>query len=407
MSQVPRSKRSITTELSRSFIAQIGREAQMSPEEAREAYIKLSDIGVHIGLYALYSEREQIEVAKIYEDIREANKSITQVAERLYEVPSPWHAYFFAQSILGKFSIKYLYRGQSSPKNPLPSLYRKGINREAEKNLVESFKEYAKYYGLSDEEKFSEHDILLMARHHGLATSHLDYSIDPAVALAFAGTGENVDGYSRIFLTSLNDVLRYTKLYYPPFFAQRLYVQRGVLLDIPENEFPILHSKQLEVRFPREPSFVVYRGGKEIPLFPDNPLDDFFEGVATLAISEPDFAETLVFKSAYVEKLNKLTQAYVNLRNKHNLENVLRVCSENALWMESAMMISRLWIGKYGPDIDIDEQIVKAFLRDNNYTFHNLLREAEASLKSLDTAWSIMLQTKINNKLLAIMRAAS
>ena len=379
----------------------------MSPEEARESYIKLSKTGGHVGPFVAYGKADWSEVEKIYKDIKEANKAITQIGDCIFQVASPWHAYFFMQSLAynrdRNTHTKFLYRGQSSPEKPLSTFYRKGVDPETANAAIGAFKMYAHYYGYTDEDQFSEHNLVLMARHHGLSTSHLDFTIDPAVALYFAGTGESVDGNSRIFFAPLSMLLRYAKLYYPPLFAQRLYVQRGVLLDIPEDDFPVFHSQFCELRFPREQLFVVYRKGKEVSLFPDNAIDDFFELLATLAMTEtPPFEHIDI----HMERLFKGIKSLEGLKKKKNIKKIIKSCFEDFLCMQVTLTVSRISLGDHGPDMSIDRELVKAIVRGNNYTYERLLSEAHESLKAARWygGWIAKLQRKINNEILEEIR---
>jgi hypothetical protein len=289
------------------------------------------------------------------------------------------------------------------------------VNRVSAKAAFEQFKLYVDYYGLTDEELFSEQNLVLMARHHGLTTSHLDFTVDPSVALFFAGSGEDIDGYSRIFFAPLNATFPWAKLCVPPVFAQRLYLQRGVLLDLPELECPGFHGQLVELRFPRGHSFVVYRKGKEITMFPDNPIDNFFEFLATASLAEQDYADTLITKPTYAAKLLKLSQTSPESVERgwqpfssSEMKKISKCCLEDWDWVTAALIPSRIWLSDQGMDMDIDKEVVKALIHDNNYTYKKFFEEADEHMEAARRhgGWVEKLQQKVFNEFFEAMMEA-
>jgi hypothetical protein len=89
----------------------------MNPEKARDAYIKLSRTGRHAGPFVFYDDAERSEVQNIYEEIGEANASVTRVAFRPKIVSEP--DFFISPAVNSGTSASRFSRPASVTRNML------------------------------------------------------------------------------------------------------------------------------------------------------------------------------------------------------------------------------------------------------------------------------------------------
>ena len=102
-----------------------------------------------------------------------------------------------------------------------------------------------------------------IAQHYGVATSLLDVTLDPAVAVFFASTGNDGEEGSAFSFDWQHCEVMELPIVIPPVctWSRRLDVQRGFFLDLEAQHSLDLQDIPFEVRFLRHPGFEVRRGG--------------------------------------------------------------------------------------------------------------------------------------------------
>lgn len=244
----------------------------------------------------LASVKERVD--QIYEDVDES-----EIDQGVYRMPSPWHAAILLIDQMNNFAnfpladetvsadiktvdelgfipaMHLLFRGQSNASfEPVPTLYREGVDIEREERAQAAFCLYLRHAFMKVIQMSLQAWVFqAAARHYEIKTALLDLSADPTVSVYFAATGKkhSDDQEAVVYVYPLPQVIEKNgKFLFPPPFAKRLYLQKGVFVWIPKAQDGDKSKNALkpimQVRFPLDPSFCVVRGGKPIDIFPDD-----------------------------------------------------------------------------------------------------------------------------------------
>lgn len=101
------------------------------------------------------------------------------------------------------------------------------------------------------------------AQHYGIRTNLLDVTGDPAVAVYFANCSQSrkCGDTAAVFVYNLEFSLNYVKFVFPPPVVDRLYLQRGVFFEVPEEDYHI-QKNCFKVLFPLDTDFQFFANGK-------------------------------------------------------------------------------------------------------------------------------------------------
>ena len=200
---------------------------------------------------------------------------------RRFAVPSPWHAFLFMNE-----NVRWacdgnrnrpIYRGQANAEwDPIPKLNRPDCHRDAEADALKHFCDELHRTYPDGVPRCSPDASVAAAQHYGIATSLLDFTPDPAVALFFACYRSEAP-YAAVFKLPLLPALDQcgARVLLPPPFAKRIYLQRGVFVDYPSSNDEPLGSLCTRIEFPPCSDFQVIRQGAEVDLLgSDEPFLD-------------------------------------------------------------------------------------------------------------------------------------
>lgn len=231
------------------------------------------------------------------------------VERRVQCVPSPWHAWAILTSLTFRLSLTkannlnlgvpaqhhvLVYRGQANAGlPPIPSLYRRDTNRDLERKALEAFS-----FLFEQDFLWSSFDVhpprgtaKAAAQHYGINTNLLDITADPAVAIYFASlsTTRKRGDTAAVFVLDLTRVIESgCRLIVPPPVVERLYLQRGAFLEIPEVDIQRIQDAMVaRLHFPFDPSFRVFADGKPLNLLnSDQWFDNAIEWAKQWAASD-------------------------------------------------------------------------------------------------------------------------
>lgn len=171
-----------------------------------------------------------------------------------------------------------IFRGQGDPTwGLLP-----GINRDPQRMIhfnrtVDLFIRMLRmaFREVLPELEIEEISLRAIAQHYKLRTNLLDWTTDPEVAVYFA-TQQAADSpdavvYSIPLQNHINDGL---EICLPPGMAHRLFLQRGVFLQLPEARLRQLREQSTRIIFPKSLEFRLGRSntddGAEVSILPPN-----------------------------------------------------------------------------------------------------------------------------------------
>jgi hypothetical protein len=201
------------------------------------------------------------------------------------DTPSPWHAYFYCLQVQGRTleadGIHSLFRGQRDSGWTLqPTLWREGVDRELEQRAARCF--VSAISGLLDGAtgmRFDPATHQATCQHYGIKTAFLDFTADPAVAVAFAAKQSRDDKVRAPKATVLTTRIDHSldlgaRIRFPPPYVERLYKQIGCFLEVPAEMKELPRSTFAEIRFstdyPHAP-FDVRRDRNRVELEPPDP----------------------------------------------------------------------------------------------------------------------------------------
>lgn len=268
----------------------------MDKNTARELYEKICDL-IDGSTTAVLAPRLAIvknEIDQIFDDLTPSNDDNT-----ILSAPTAWHAAIVLVAIMSELANKtpldeqfahvtsmkdldfvpamnVLFRGQSDvDKVPIPTLYRKGVDRDHARRCQASFCLYLRHaFETLTGFSFQSWIYQSAAQHYELKTSLLDWTTDPTVATYFAATGKvrNPGQMAGVFVMLLASAVgNGAKFFLPPPFVERLYLQRGVFTHVPEDTPELFGGKTyLQIRFPAEPDFYIRRNQLHVDIYPDS-----------------------------------------------------------------------------------------------------------------------------------------
>lgn len=198
-----------------------------------------------------------------------------QVADRIWTVPSPWHAALYLGSLqhhLSESGQHAVFRGQCNSDWPIVSSISRveAQGRERERVRARLFCEVLGALSLNWTRVFhpsyrGELDLrvpvesyLAAAQHYEIPTELIDFTADPSIAVLFACRGRvsgSAPPTASVHVLPLDNALdNGCEILLPPPFVRRLYLQRGMFI---RSEHPLDSGDLgiLEIRFPREHSF--------------------------------------------------------------------------------------------------------------------------------------------------------
>jgi hypothetical protein len=250
-----------------------------------EAYRKLEMIGERFGPHLICrpGTDDERQLRKLSEENRalfqKAAMQREEIDERRWRVPSAHHALLILRGTEEVFlrkgaSLRPIYRGQSHTFDPIPSFFRPGTNQAAEEHIAEMFCSLLEQLlngGHASEAVRKSY--LAIAQHYGIRTRLLDFTPDPAVAVYFAAKGPPTPhGEAVVYSIAFNKMWKFGgRIYLVPAFAERVYLQRGLFVEIPEAEMKTFRLSCFEIRFPHDPEFCIQRHGQKVDILREDP----------------------------------------------------------------------------------------------------------------------------------------
>jgi FRG domain len=247
----------------------------MNAGEARQLYERVTALDSFESSLQLAPDTPDREA--LLKGVAEALHDLVPVDGRLSLAPSPWHAFFhlwLRHADARSRGSAAFFRGHNCAGLPrlMPALHRldsaatrrAGLAVDILKDLLER----------SEILHFKGDDRTVLARtiaqHYGVATSLLDVSLDPAVAVFFASCGNDaIDGSAFVFDWQHCEAVG-LPIVIPPVspWSRRLEVQRGFFLDFDALHGLDVQDVPFEVRFLRHPGFEVRRAGASFVPWP-------------------------------------------------------------------------------------------------------------------------------------------
>jgi len=174
-----------------------------------------------------------------------------------------------------------IFRGQADSAWPLIPKIDRIENRDNEIKGLKHFCELLKSIYEGAECPLSDDACTAAAQHYGIATSLLDFTPDPAVALFFACQNSMAPSAAvfQLPLLPAMDECR-AKVLLPPPFTKRIYIQKGIFLEFPVPRAELLGNLCTRIEFPPSSEFRVIRQGVEVDLCGD---DAFWDSLITKA----------------------------------------------------------------------------------------------------------------------------
>ncbi|MGO9485423.1 MAG: FRG domain-containing protein [Rhodomicrobium sp.] len=208
----------------------------------------ISDIAVNVGL-------------------KNIDASVKKVGHNTFVAPSAWHAVLYCQMLQHHIAAKgsrLLFRGHRNSEWKLtPTIYRGDVNSEQEKRRLALFGHLLSALSFNTSMllnpiihggvylRIAPSSYAAAAQHYGIKTNLLDFTTDPAVAVKFAtsasGSKTETASIFMLFLEAAKDAG--LRIILPPPFAKRLYVQRGVFVEV-DGTLDKERLRIIELQFP-------------------------------------------------------------------------------------------------------------------------------------------------------------
>lgn len=274
------------------------------------------------------------------DDLSEITQEVKQIDDFCWYASTAWHALAFcigvrtalASGIMldesyahikdiselgGKTAaVHVLFRGQSNSTWGLqPTIWRNEKDIENNKLAIAAFCRMMKY-ALEKESIKSSFPAQLhcaTAQHYHIPTPLLDWTADPAVAVAFAATGKQHSDAQKAavyILPMVKAVENHARFYLPPPYVERLFLQRGVFTETLRGESEkLLQDCACKVIFPLDSQFKLMRRGLPVILEPpDRWIESVVEWAKKEAAAGHDYNGTSVkeIESSLEPELQKL-----------------------------------------------------------------------------------------------------
>ncbi|AHK02725.1 hypothetical protein At15955_26810 [Agrobacterium tumefaciens] len=127
----------------------------------------------------------------------------------------------------------------------------------------EMFREIYRSDGMQDYPRPNRRAGIAAAQHYGMKTNLLDFTTNALVAMWFASSQSNIDPTPRKSAIDWVDLRTAKELglrvVLPPVFVDRLYLQRGVFLDVPHSKLTQLRGRLNRIIFPSAHRFEFIR----------------------------------------------------------------------------------------------------------------------------------------------------
>lgn len=367
---------------------------------AKDLYKEICSIaGLKLGPFLLLDESKRRKADDLRSLIPNIFSEIEHVGERLVRAPSPWHAALMMMATIeystthneepieekGKIAIltsqqRPLFRGQGDATwHLIAKKDRPYIDKVFENRAVESICALlARLFRSADLPTPPAQAYVAIAQHYGLATHLLDFTCDPLVAVYFAAHGNKArhDQEAVVFLLPLIDALNHgAKIILPPPFAKRLYIQKGVFVEAPEQTAISIRDLCWEIRFPLDSSFEVIRENGHVNLLPADPwLEKAVQWARNWAKAGKDFpTESEVAEPIFYTACQEIGYP-THLDRVNAMEQI-------AMWVNyTSDIFYWLAIIVNGDNEWIDPIVVDAIVRDNS-----VLMEIVANMFAADS----------------------
>jgi len=247
-----------------------------------------------LGPFVFLNEQGKRKADALRPSIVEELKEIRILEERIVSTPSPWHAALFLLAFYNYFikfnelpirkdnnifiststsALRPIFRGHPDSKweyNLTPKSERPTDNKAIETcELVAFCALLTRLFMSTDLPSPPIEALIATAQHYGLSTPLLDFTADPLVAVYFGANGKQKrnDQEGVVFALTLRQALGLgAKIILPPPFVKRLYIQRGLFIEIQKDTISALRKACIEIRFPLNKSFKVIRQHNDIDL---------------------------------------------------------------------------------------------------------------------------------------------
>ena len=359
-------------------------------DSARDTYEWLySQMTMHVGWRPLPTP--ELDVNEARERVDSLLSEIETDEEGFTLAPSPWHA-VFALELMQETHPSHpvsIFRGQRDMSwRFVPSLRRPTIDASKERRVALAFERIAREFMNwlhSPIPKMVEEGYLGVAQHYGVATDLLDWTADPHVAVYFASKdGPAESGNSAAVYSLRFNVARMIggRVFLPHPWADRVYLQQGMFVDINKSAEELLWAKKGVVRFIPDPRFQIYRNGEAINI---EPQSDVLEPLLRLAREWVETRECEIDKEtakAIVENITSsdgkggfVSQAIARaLSEPKETEDFDDYADRDAFlaWFgHMKLLLKRLCFTWNEENLQIDEEVVDALVADNPFVTRN------------------------------------
>jgi hypothetical protein len=311
--------------------------------------------------------------------------------------PSPWHA-VFALELMQETQPSHpvsIFRGQRDNSwRFVPSLRRPTINASRERRVALAFERIAQEFMTwlhSPIPRMVDEAYLAVAQHYGVATDLLDWTADPHVAVYFASKdGPAESGNSAAVYSLRFTVARMIggRVFLPHPWADRVYVQQGMFVDLNKSAEELLWENKGVVRFIPDARFQIYRHGEAINI---EPKSDILEPLVRLAREWVETREGEIDEETAKEIVESITSA--NGKSGFVSQAIARALSEPketgdfdgyadrdaflAWFGHMNLLLTRLCYTWDDDSLQIDEAVLNALVTDNGFVTRNFYLYAQ------------------------------
>ena len=221
-----------------------------------------------------------------------------------------------------------------------------------------------------------------VAQHYGIATDFLDWTADPHVAVHFASKDGLADSGNPAAVYGLQfNVARMIggRIFLPHPWADRVYLQQGMFIDISESAPELLWQKAGVVRFNPDPRFRIYRTGKPIDIEPHSGIFEPLVRIAREWVNAHGDDVNGEIASAIVEKITSsegkggfVSQAIARTMQERaeqpeGLDDYVDGDAFLRWFGDMQLMLTRLCFTWDEEDLHINETVVDALVEDNPF----------------------------------------